>query len=393
MTNSILQYKTAGLKLTWTTLSCRWRVAVLAIAIHAALAVSAFAQAAPPPLGPSTFRSDKIRLAVSVIVAITKTKVAEIVAQTNDTIHKTTSHVNVEALPLQVFGPRREATRYTNRPNEFYVKVPLMISVKVKIPLASDRTVSIPLNVDFSCDGWHTGNGNLQIVAKTERAIIEGGNIAEDVIRVRDIIDNLIKSRLAIPAGFPVPSLPISSCVTIGASPGKFVGDPDAFIAYDQPGRVLTTSVIRALPTINVTLLRLKRLQARNKGAVLYQTTENILLETYANFEMRQSNVLTMREGDEVNLSLPPLNVRAGNMLVIIANIKQQPTSTPEDSAFAVWARTANFSPGTHTLQISKVFTEPPGPTHSKPLQIRVPAYELTYTVAVQTGPQFTRMP
>jgi hypothetical protein len=115
-------------------------------------------------------------------------------------------------------------------------------------------------------------------------------------------------------------------------------------------------------------------------------------LETYANFATRQSAVLTMREDDEVNLNSLVLNTARFNQLVIIANIRHQPTGQPEDSAFAAFAATANFSPGTHTLQISKVFTEPPGPTHSKPLQIRVPAYELTYTVSVaNAGSRFVR--
>jgi hypothetical protein len=76
-------------------------------------------------------------------------------------------------------------------------------------------------------------------------------------------------------------------------------------------------------------------------------------------------------------------------LLVVIANILQQPTSQPEDSAFAAASRTANFSPGTHTLQITKVYVEPPGPGHSKPLILRVPAYELTYTVRVTNPPTF----
>jgi hypothetical protein len=246
----------------------RWLflIGLLAIGVQWFFAIPLAAQPAPPPpLGPSTFRSDKTQLAVFVITAIAKTKVAEIVAQTNETIHKQTSTVTVEALPIKVFGPRRVATQYTNRPNEFYVKVPLMISVKVKIPLAADRTVTIPVDVNFTCEGWHTGNGNIQIVARADRAIIEGGSIVEDVIRVRDIIDNLIKSQLAVPGGFPVPSLPVSSCVSLGASPGKFVGDPDAFIAYDQPLRLPLNNL--AQPTeITVTFQRLKRLRARNKG-------------------------------------------------------------------------------------------------------------------------------
>jgi hypothetical protein len=206
-------------------------------------------------------------------------------------------------------------------------------------------------------------------------------------------IDNLIRSQIAVPGGFPVPSLPISSCVTIGPSPGKFVGDPDAFIAYDQQIRLATPQSFRP-STITVGFQRLKRLRARDKDRILYQSTENIRVEAYANFATRQSAVLTMREDDEVNLNPFILNASRLSQLIVIASIQHQPTGQPEDSAFAAFAASANFSPGTHTLQITKVFTEPPGPTHSKPLQIRVLAYELTYTVVVEPGaPNFTRRP
>jgi len=373
---------------TLKTRLARTKCGLLAMIVQLVLAVPLLAQEVPPPpLGPPTFRSDKTQIAVFVITAIAKTKVAEIVSETNETIHKQTSQVTVEAMPILVFGPRRVATQHTNRPNEFFVKLPLMVQVKVKIRLASDRTISIPLDVNFSCEGWQTGNGNLQITTKTERAIIEGGNIVEDVLRVREIIDSLIRSKLAIPTGFPVPSLPISSCVTLGASPGRFPGDPVAFIAYDQPGPTRLSVVAgRLAPMVEVTLLKLKRLRARSRdGSVLYQPTENIVLETYANFTTRQSAVLTMREDQEVALDSTPLIAQSSGLdsLVLIANINQQPLAQPQDSAFAVWRRTANFGVGTHTLQITKVFTIPPGPTNPKPLKVRVPAYELTYSVRV----------
>jgi len=56
-------------------------------------------------------------------------------------------------------------------------------------------------------------------------------------------------------------------------------------------------------------------------------------------------------------------------------------SSYGQDSAFDVWFRSASFSPGVHTLQITKRYTVPPCPQNLKPLQINVPAYELTYNV------------
>jgi len=349
--------------------------------------VSSFGQLpTPPPLGPSTFRSDKIQVGVGFITSIVKGQVADIVSQANLMIHQQTNTVTVEALPLQVFSPLRVATQFTDRPNEYYIKLPITIAIKVKIDFASDRMIYIPLDVNASCEGWETGQGKIQIVAKPGQPIVEGGSILEDVIRVRDFINNKIKNNLSVPGAISL-SLPNDACITIGASPGKYVGDPFAYIAYDQPSRFGAVRADLASSNVVVTFQRLKRLRARGAGSILYQPVETILLETYANFATRQSAVLTMREDDEVNLDSMVLKASALESLVVIANIRQQPTSQPEDSAFVATGRAANYSPGTHTLQITKVFIEPPGPGHSKPLQVRVPAYELTYTVAYASGP------
>ena len=203
---------------------------------------------------------------------------------------------------------------------------------------------------------------------------------------VRDLINSLIRSKLTLPGAIRF-SIPNSSCITIGASRSQFVGDPFAFIAYDPAPRFRPV-IDRVTQPVTVTFKKLKRLRARNNDAILYQPIERILLETYANFVSNQSALLAMREDDEVDLTMPPAVVKApGDLLVIIANIQQQPTSTPEDSAFAASTRSANFSPGVHTLQITKIVIEPAGPGHTQPLQRRVPAYELTYEVRYTAGP------
>jgi len=362
------------------------RVVSVIVAAHLISSVAAFAQQAPPPLGPPTYRSEKVQLGVGLLSGFVKVKVAEIVTDANRKIGQQTKRITVEAMPLKVFSPRRVATQHTNQPNQYYVKLPMGISVKVKIPVTTDRTIYIPFDLNLSCEGWQTGNGTVQIVGQTGPPSVEGGNIIEEVLMVRDLINDLIRSKLTLPGAIRF-SLPNSSCVTIGASPSQFVGDPFAFIAYDAAPRFRLV-VDRATQSVTVTFKKLKRLRARNNGAILYQASENILLETYANFVLNQSPPLTMREYDEVALTLPPAVVKSpGDLLVIIANIRQQPTSTPEDSAFVVSTRSANFSPGVHTLQITKILIEPPGPGHTQPLQRRVPAYELTYEVRYTAAP------
>jgi hypothetical protein len=339
-----------------------------------------FAQQAPPPLGPPTYRSEKVQLGVGLLSGFVKTKVAEIVIDANKKISQQTKRVMVEAMPLKVFSPMRVATLNTNRPNQYYVRLPMGISVRVKIPLTTDRTIFIPFDLNLSCEGWQTGNGTVQIVGQTGPPSIEGGNIIEDVLMVKDVINNLIRSKLTLPGAIRF-ALPNSSCVTIGASRSQSVGDPFAFIAYDPASR-FGSIADRAAQSVEVTFKKLKRLRARNNDVILYQPIERILLETHANFVLNQSTLLVMREDDELDLTLPPAVVKApGDLLVIIANIQHQPTSTPEDSAFVASTRSANFSPGVHTLQITKTFTKPPGPGQTKPVQLKLPAYELTYEV------------
>jgi hypothetical protein len=375
MTRSILHYNRG------------WLMRLLALTFSCFFAIPSGAQQAPPPpLGPPTYRSERVQLGVGLLSGFVKTKVAEIVTDANRQISQQNKRVTVEAMPLKVFSPRRVATLHTNRPNQYYVKLPMGISVKVKIPITSDRLIYIPFDLNLFCEGWQTGNGNVQIVGQPGPPSIEGGNIIEEVLMVRDLINNLIRSRLTLPGAIRF-SLPNSSCVTIGASRSQFVGDPFAFIAYDAPSK-FGPIVDRATQPVTVTFKKLKRLRARNKGAILYQASENILLETYANFVLNQSAPLTMREDDEVALTLPPAVVKApGDLLVIIANISQQPTSTPEDSAFVASMRSANFSPGLHILQISKILIEPAGPGQTQPRRLRVPAYELTYEVRYASAP------
>jgi hypothetical protein len=259
------------------------------------------------------------------------------------------------------------------------------IGLKINIPVVADRQVYIPLDINLSCEEWHTGRGTLRVLARPGPISVEGGNILEEIVRVRDLVDNQVKSnfpRLSVIDATPGTPPP---CATIGTSPGEPPDYRFGFIAYDAPIRVRPLGgAVRAVPSVEVTFLKLKRLRARSfSGGVLYKPTEEIVLETYANHSARQSPVLTMSEDQEVSLNFPPFSLPASGMetLVVIANINQQPLAQPQDSAFNAWPRSMNFSPGMHTLQITKVYVMPVGPGRPKPSFVRVPAYELTYNV------------
>ncbi len=347
------------------------------------LAFSSLAHGQPPPVGPATYRFDQSpQISAGILINKVKSIVQQTVNNANDTLKKQGSSIRVSALPLQSWAPSRFATQYTNRPNQWYVKLPMIVGINVSIPVVSDRQIYIPVDLNVSCDGWQTGRGVIRIATQSGPVSVEGGNIVEEMLSIKDYITGQVESHLPGIAA-TTQTLPMSQCVTIGAPPSSQYPDSSfSFIAWDPPQRIFVSGA-QALPQLEVTFLRLKRLTSPGINGILYYPTENIVLETYANYTHSQSAVLTMREGDEQNLNMGPAVVRSPllDSLVLIANINQQTSNGPQDSAFAVSDRSANFSPGVHTLQITKHYWMPPDTRHPKPLEVKVPAYELTYNV------------
>jgi hypothetical protein len=362
------------------------QVICISILICSALASPAFAQSTTPPsppIGPATYHSDQKQIGVGIITLLVKGKVTEIVTNVNNNLRTRGESVRLAFREVTVNRPSMTATRYTNRPNQWFVQVPMNIHLEVEIPASSNRQIYIPLDINVSCEGWNTGKGTVRLIAQPGPISVEGGNIIEEAVGLKDYVDSQVRNNLprlsvidATPGNPP-------TCSTIGTSPGDPPDYGFGFIAYDAPIRSRPLDDVRVVPTVEVTFQKLKRLTARGRGAVLYKPTEEITLETYANYTTRQSSVLTMNENEEVNLSFPPVVLKAPGLetLVIIANINQKPLDQPQDSAFDVWPRSGSFSPGTHTLQITKVYIEPGGPRRPKPTFVRVPAYELTYNV------------
>jgi hypothetical protein len=333
-----------------------------------------------PPLGPPTFRTDDHQLPVGLLSNIVRAKVQEIVDNANVTIKRQTSLATAHLKNVTVYPPFRAATDYKDRPNEYYVDLPMYIEIDLDITAASDRQIYYPIDLKISCDGWQTGKGNILIIAKIGPASIEGGNIVEDILQVRNYIDSKIRQNLAQPGAISI-ILP-SPCETLGVVPRTGKDIPFGYVAFDPPShRVLISGGLA--PTIEVKLLRLKRLTAHGNGGIIYNPTENITLSTYADFAYRQAN-LTMKEGDDVALNITPVTLKPPlyDKFVLIANITQQPSGQPEDSSYDSTLATANYSPGMHTVQITKTYVIPPSQVHSKPTFVQVPAYELTYSLS-----------
>jgi hypothetical protein len=355
---------------------------------------TAFAQI-PPAVGPDSYRSDQTQIGVGILSGFVKNKVDQIIVNANNTLQQQGKSVRVKlAGPVKFYNPYRIASDRKNRPNQYYVKFPMNIGIEVDIPVAANRYIYYPLDLNISCDGWHTGSGMVKVTAVPGPPSVEGGSIIEDVLQVRNYIDSQVRSNLPQISQI-TQSLPGATCTTIGTSHTGTAYDPFGFIAYDPPSRRLPIAAAAFAPRLEISFLRLKRLAARgNGGGLIYQPVENVRLDLYANFTGRQSPTLTMREGDDVALNIPAISLQTGlrDLLVVIANADQG-TTEGEDGAFATAMRSANFSPGQHTLQIPKHYIIPPGPGHTKPIIATTPAYELTYKVTFVDRPNVLAQP
>ena len=342
------------------------------------------AHAQPPALGPASFSSDQQSIGQSVLTGIVQTLAANTVAATNTTLQNQGKSYRLELMPLQSWPAYRIATTYPDQPNQYYVKLPTIVGINVNIPILSDRQIYIPLDLNISCDGWQTGSGVVTVRSQAGPPSIEGGNIIEDILQIRDYVTAQVRSGVTLPA--PVQQQLASKCRTIGASPSNGNPDPFAFIAWDAPIRRLPLPIVPR-ESIEVTFQQLRRLTARGNGAILYQPIENIILDSYVDFVHNQTPVLTMKEGDVVALNVPKAVITPPmfDWLVVIANIAQQPNG-PTDTGWAAAARSASYSPGVHTLQITKGYVIPPSQFNRKPIFVTVPAYELTYTVKYTNG-------
>jgi hypothetical protein len=312
-------------------------------------------------------------------------KTLDIVNATNAQLQAAGESARVSVKEVKALKASRVPTRFDDRPNSMIVRAPFFVDIEVNIPVFGNRFIHIPIDVEVACDGWQNPTGNISVRAVPGPASITGGSIFEDIIHVRDLVDSKVRSNFTQPLPSIVPSgLKDPKCKNIGVTDfGTAIVTDDA-IRFDRPLPRLIISNVggRVSPTVEVTFNRLKRLRARDlRNGVVYNDVEQIALNAFANYEQRQKT-LSMREGDDAALNMPPVTLSAGlfDKLVVIGNI-EQPPNNPRDTGFRTSLRTQNFEPGTFVITIPKFYTKPPDQSNPKPQIIRVDAYELTYTV------------
>lgn len=346
---------------------------------------AATAAAQPAPVGPPPNRTDTTQLPVSSLTSSVRNTAQTKVNQTNQSLQAQgkSSRASIESIQVMA-RPRRVGTDTWNRPNSWHVRVPYMVTIKVDVPVTSDRHIHIPIDVNMFCDNWQTGQGLIVARSQPGPASFEGGNILEDVFNVGNFINSQVRNAFTPPLPVTTP-LNLTKCNTIGATDLGTPSTDDDAIVWDVPriGPLRPPVDTAQTPTIEVTFDRLKRLRARRlpQNTVLYNDVETFLLNAFANYNQVQKS-LTMREGDDVALNLPTVRLPAGTYenLVVIGNV-EQPPNNPKDSAFAAATRAQNYAAGSHVLQIPKWYSRPPDRFHHTPTLTRTPAYELRYTV------------
>ena len=331
----------------------------------------------------------KSDFALSIVTSMIRTMTQKVLDGANEELKKRghSSRVSIETLRVNL--PRRMQTQHLNQPNEWFIHAPYSLTVKVAIPVVADRRIHLPIDINVTCNNWHTDNGQVVVRSVTGPASFEGGSIIEDIFNIGNYIDSQVRKAFVAPP--PVTQqLPNAKCVTIGVSNRGTAQPEDDILIWTVPGsgpKVPLQDVVAKPSSLEVTFNRLKRLNARSLGgAVLYKDVEDIFLNLSANTS-RQQKALKMREGDDLALSLPVIRLdpAKSDTLVLVANV-EQPPNNPKDSASVTATKAQNYRAGTHVVRIPKWYSLPPSKGNPKPTLLSLPAYELSYTVRYVPG-------
>lgn len=366
-----------------TLFGMRFIIILIATTIGSAIAIVG----QPTAIGPSVNTTQAGELSYFTLKVGVKAKTLDIVNLANAALAADGRSARVSLVEIKGFRPRRMDTVFHNRPNSIIVRTPFIVRLEVKIPVVANRFIGIPIDLDTACDGWQTGQGKIVVRVQPGPPSFEGGSIIEDMLQVRNYVDSLVKNNFPQLNGSTAPMLIADPrCRNLGVTDFGTVSIEDDAIHFDRPVTRPTRPIGRVLgafvPSVEVRFDRLKRLVARDlQGGVLYKDVEQIALNAYANYDLRQK-LLTMREGEEVALDMPPVILSAGlyDKLVVLGHV-EQPPNNERDTDFRTALRQQNFQPGTYVLRIPKYYTRPADRISPRPTFVRVDAYELTYTV------------
>lgn len=364
--------------------------------------------AQPPALGPPQPPLPGVvnsEIGNFIIINMLKNTIQTNIDTINARISRQSGSTGVKAhlsFTSKVFKPGMSTTTLPDQPNQNVVRIAFMIEYNItdisyhSIPYFS-RKLSQSITVIVSCKNWFAPPGTINITAVIEKPYPDDASFAEQVLNffIANTLTGMVDSNLrqTLPNAFSITStVPNSACSCLGVDAGQEPTYTNGAIKYAYKKIFKPMGTTTALNNVTITLKSIKRLPARDgSGQVLYAAKEDIQVEFYANQTLRSATLSQVADGEERVLNVPVITISKpanDGMVVLIGNILQTGTFQ-KDTRFVVFNRNGNFGNGTQKLIVQKSYWQRPqrlpGGGMTKPLEMKVNAYELTVQINVSS--------
>lgn len=343
----------------------------LAIAA-AVVAGGALVHAQPPAQGPAAPTQNAFAFQHSGVTNILSNAVNQAISTASKNLP---SYVSLN-WSYDTWSPSLFQTQYLDRPNEFYVKMPYILSYTASVP-GLGVTITQGLDVDVYCEGWQTGKGTLTIREVLYPAYFDQDqfSIPAQILQIPSLIDPLVESALAQFPGGTSTTNTGQACYSLGAA-------GDAYLVDLSPIHRIT-AVTSLQPEISVRVLQVSR-----STSPAYEPLEKPSLSVWAGFSEMHLDLPPMVAGQTfvpttnavVQTPVPP----SGGQLVLIADITYSDL-TQEDSTFAVFGQSSNFGNGTQKLTTQKSWMMP-AQNGNKPYKVSVNGYDVTLQISAPSN-------
>jgi hypothetical protein len=347
----------------------------LAIANAVAAAVifmGAPANAQPPAQGPAAPSPNAFPFQHSGVTNILSTAVNQAIAGASKQLPGLVSL----SWSYDTWSPSVFQTQFQDRPNEFYVKIPYILTYTASVPLVASLNFTQALDVDFYCEGWQTGQGKLTIKQVLYPPYFDQDqfSIPAEILQIPSLVNPVIQAALAqFPSGTQT-STTSQACYSLGAS-------GDAYLVDLSP----TTHRVGGASAVASALseIRVRVLQVSRSTSAAYEPLEKPSLYLWAGFSTMRLDLPPMVPGQTfvpttnavIQTPVPPDN----GQLVLIADITYS-DMMQEDSNYAVFGKSSNFGSGTQKLTTEKSWFMP-AQNGNKPYKVYVDGYAVTLQI------------
>ncbi|BDC50250.1 hypothetical protein F183_A25660 [Bryobacterales bacterium F-183] len=259
------------------------------------------------------------------------------------------------------------------------------VGLEIRVPNSPNVAAAMDIDINIFCDGWETGNGNIEATGRGGRPYITDlspGNPLRSFFF--DFVMPTVEGSL-VPGvqGFAIPPEQVAGGCThmdyLAVTPATLLEGKLRFI------RKASTS-LATVPNATVRLVQIKRLRILSPTPVYYPT-ESPVLDFYAGFTPRQHQLPPLAEGQTTSLaSVPAVSFPlTGQSLILIATLSHN-LGNPTDSMYAVYSASTNYGSGRRTIIVNKVYRDPYNTT-TTPRYVTAPAYEITVDITLPSTP------